>query len=125
MLSGKVVHGAGRGATLGFPTININPDSARKLVPGEGIYQGKIIIENKLYTAAVFIGERQTFCEHERVIEAHVLDYSGDAYGKAVTLYFQRFVREEQKFADRDLLIGQIKKDIELIKKWTNLPCIV
>lgn len=119
MLSGKVIHGSNRGTGLGFPTLNIEPEG-NKLIPGEGIYKGEVIIRNKLYAAAIFIGERQTFNEHQRVIEAHILDFSGDIYDETVTIFFQRFIREERKFADAEALQRQIRKDIELIKTWTK-----
>lgn len=117
MLSGKVVHGCGRGTGLGFPTINVEPEFANKLIPGEGIYKGEVIAQNKLYRAAIFVGERQTFDEHQRVLEAYLLGFSGDLYNQQVTLFFQDYLRPEQKFENQQKLISQIKADIEKIKK--------
>ncbi len=114
VLTGKVVHGHGRGIGLGFPTVNLKTDVS-KLVPGQGVYKGEAIYQNKIYKAAIFIGERQTFGEHERVIEAHLLNFHEQAYGKQVTLFFQDFLRPEQKFTGADQLIEQIKKDISRI----------
>jgi riboflavin kinase/FMN adenylyltransferase len=111
-LTGKIVHGRGRGAKLGFPTINIHPDHPDKLIPCEGVYAGEVILDNKIYRAAIFIGERQTFGESEKVIEAHVLDFQGKVYGKTCTLFFKKYLRPEQKFSSQKKLIAQIKKDI-------------
>jgi riboflavin kinase/FMN adenylyltransferase len=115
-LTGKVVHGHGRGATLGFPTLNIEPDHPNKLIPCEGVYAGEVILDNKIYKAAIFIGECRTFGESEKVIEAHVLDYTGQAYGKTCTLFFNKYLRPEQKFSSQKKLIAQIKKDIARLR---------
>ncbi len=116
-LAGKVVHGHGRGKKLGFPTINIKPGHPNKLIPGAGVYAGEVIVNNKLYPAAVFVGERQTFNETKRVIEAHLINFQGRLYGKKAVVFFKKFIRAEKKFDSAEALAQQIKKDIAIVKK--------
>lgn len=116
-LAGKIIHGHGRGRKMGFPTINIKPDHANKLVPGAGVYAGEVIVDNKLYPAAIFIGKRQTFNETKLVIEANLFNFIGNIYGKKAIFFFKKFIRPEQKFNSAEELAAQIKKDIKEIAR--------
>jgi riboflavin kinase/FMN adenylyltransferase len=108
---GLVEPGAGRGKGLGFPTLNL------KLAPGQdvrhGIYAMRIDIDGKLYPAAGYVGARPTFGESEPVLEAYLLDFSGDLYGKAVEAEFIAFLRPDQSFATPQVLAAQMQADCD------------
>ena len=103
-ISGLVVKGDGYGRKLGFPTINlaVKPPSEVK----EGVYAGKANLEGKEYRAGILINPSGK-------VEAHLLRYSGDAYGKEVTLELTKFLREYKKFEKEEDLILQIEKDLK------------
>ena len=107
-IKGKVIKGDGYGRKLGFPTVNLDVNTEE--FPAEGVYAGQAILENKKYRAGIVIGPNNK-------IEAHLLGYDGDAYGKEVTLELQKFIREYKKFKTEKELIEQIKNDIELVTR--------
>ncbi len=113
-LAGPVVPGDGRGRTIGIPTANIDVPT-EKVVPLNGVYAGWGLVDGKKHQAVVNVGVRPTFTAGEVLprVEAHLLEYSADLYGKAVTLEFVERLRSEQKFASAQALVTQIKADIE------------
>lgn len=111
---GTVVQGDKRGRTIGFPTANVAVDSALCL-PADGVYAAQVtIVGGSEHHAALNIGRRPTFYEHAEhsVLEAHLLDYSGDLYGQALRVSFVEFLRGERKFAGIDELRSQLQTDI-------------
>ncbi|MFH1198268.1 MAG: bifunctional riboflavin kinase/FAD synthetase [bacterium] len=111
-LTGIVVKGAGRGRTLGFPTANVNPDDAVKLIPCNGVYVVDCIMNENKYYGILNIGYRPTFEDiHELVIEVNILDFSKDIYGEEIKIEFLKRLREEKKYKSRSELIEQIEKD--------------
>jgi riboflavin kinase/FMN adenylyltransferase len=114
-IAGSVTAGAGRGRTLGFPTANIEADRAL-LVP-RGVYLGRLTVEGRPRAAVVNVGVRPTFGEATLAIEAHVLDFSGDLYGRAVRLEFVDRLRDEMRFASVDELRAQIARDVALARE--------
>jgi riboflavin kinase/FMN adenylyltransferase len=111
-----VEHGDGRGGTdLGFPTANVAvPDSI--LLPGDGIYAGILQrADGTLLPSAVSLGRRPTFYESAdtSLLEAHVLDFSGDLYGEAVAVRFVEYLRGEAKFDSVDALVAQMERDCD------------
>jgi riboflavin kinase/FMN adenylyltransferase len=116
-LIGKIIRGQKVGRQLGFPTINLKI-APQKIYPGHGSYAGYVIINNRLYDCAIFIGERSlSKTRSEIVIEAHMLNYQGKKrlYGKECKLFFKKFIRPVQKFKNREDLISAIEKDIEKV----------
>lgn len=113
MVHGEVVRGEGRGRTIGIPTANL--DIPRELaVPARGVYAGWVEFDDSRKAAVVNIGLRPTFDgSGAQTVEAHLLDFSGDLYGKTVRLYFTDWLRAEQKFSSIDALVAQIHLDIE------------
>lgn len=105
IISGKVIKGDGYGKKLGFPTVNL--DLETKEFPPNGVYAGMAVLDKIKYQAGIVIGPRKK-------IEAHLIGYSGDAYGKEVTLRINKFLREYKKFNTEEELIIQIKKDLNL-----------
>jgi riboflavin kinase/FMN adenylyltransferase len=113
-VAGSVVRGDGRGRRLGYPTANLQLSSNRKMIPQDGIYFAQVEIDATVYSCMVSIGVRPTFFTHgQRTIEAHLLDFDGDLYGKVITLQFLKRLREERKFESAAQLIEQINKDKE------------
>ena len=111
---GTVVRGDGRGRQLGYPTANLQLSSNRKMIPQDGIYFAQVEIDGSMYSCMVSIGVRPTFFTHgQRTIEAHLLDFDGDLYGKAISLQFLKHLREERKFENAAQLIEQMNKDKE------------
>jgi len=112
-LTGEVVEGAKRGRQLGIPTANVAV-SEERAVPAVGVYACRAHHADGHGQAVVNIGFRPTFegAEARPVIEAHLLDSSGDLYGKPLTLEFIARLRPEQKFPGIDALLAQIHRDI-------------
>jgi riboflavin kinase/FMN adenylyltransferase len=107
-LDGTVVAGDARGGTLGFPTANLRLDP-RQLVPAFGIYAGAA----EGTRAAVSIGTNPHYGGEERRIEAHLLDFDGDLYGRRLLLELWRRLRDERAFASEEDLVEQIARDVE------------
>ena len=103
VIFGKVIRGDGYGKKIGFPTVNL--DFERAELPKEGIYTGSAELEGKEYRAGIVIGPGER-------VEAHLLGYNGDAYGKEVKLEIKKFLRAYKKFDTEEELIAQIKENI-------------
>lgn len=109
-VSGRVAPGDGRGRELGYPTANIVPDDALKLMPPDGVYAAKASVPEP-YGAVVNLGVRPTFNGRSRLLEAHLLDFSGDLYGRRISLELVERLRGERRFPNPEALITQIHKD--------------
>ena len=107
-VEGTVVAGDARGGTLGFPTANLRPDPLL-LVPAFGIYAGAA----EAGRAAISIGTNPHYGGEERRIEAFLLDFEGDLYGRRLVLQLWRRLRDERVFESEDALVAQIAKDVE------------
>ena len=107
-LDGIVVTGDARGGTLGFPTANLRVDFD-VLVPAYGIYAG--FAEGT--RAAVSVGTNPHFRGRERRIEAFLLDFEGDLYGRRLIVELWRRLRDERAFAGEAELVQQIARDVE------------
>ena len=107
-VEGTVVTGDARGGTLGFPTANlgIRPEL---LVPKNGIYAGAA----GEHRAAVSIGTNPHYGGRERRVEAHLLDFEGDIYGRRLVVELWQLLRDEAAFDSEDELIAQIGRDVE------------
>jgi riboflavin kinase / FMN adenylyltransferase len=107
-VEGTVVAGDARGGTLGFPTANLRlePDL---LVPAYGIYAGAA----DGHRAAISIGTNPHYGGAERRVEAHLLDFEGDLYGRRLVVELWRRLRDEQSFSSEDALVAQIARDVE------------
>lgn len=111
-LSDTVHSGYHLGTDLGAPTINMYfPDGV--LVPRHGVYATRVIIEDGSgYIAVTNVGIRPTVSSSSRVsVESHLLDYSGNLYGRQARVEFYAFLRGEVKFGSYEELAAQIKKD--------------
>ncbi|MCG5053225.1 MAG: bifunctional riboflavin kinase/FAD synthetase [Myxococcales bacterium] len=125
-LEGQVVHGAARGRNLGYPTANVAADT--ELLPRAGIYAAWATEappvssaaaevfpsgEAPAWPAAVSVGTNPTFnVQGALSIEAHLIDYSGDLYGKRLRLSFVARLRDELRFDNVEALVRQIAADV-------------
>lgn len=110
-LDGRVVHGAGRGRNLGFPTANLETD--KELVPAEGVYAVKVKWRDRLYDAVVNIGTCPTFAGQKPTLEIHLIDFRQSLYGETLRLYFVERLRAEQRFPSPAALVTAIRSDVE------------
>ena len=112
-LTGIVQHGQQLGRTLGFPTMNIEPE-AQKIMPRYGVYACRVKIDGKWYNGVGNAGVKPTVTdERRRLLEVYVYGYEGDAYGKEVTARFCGFERPEVKFGSVEELREQVMKDMQ------------
>ena len=111
-VNGTVVAGDARGGTLGFPTANLRPQEGL-LVPGYGIYAG-VADGNR---AAISIGTNPHYGGGERRIEAFLLDFDGDLYGRELRLELWQRLRDERAFESEAELVAQIERDVEATRR--------
>ena len=111
-LRGEVVSGDKRGRSIGFPTANVLPDP-RVVVPGTGVYAGYATVGGESYEACTNVGEAPTFERRERRVEAYLIGFEGDLYGKVLDVSFVEKLRGERKFSGIDELKAQIGRDVE------------
>jgi len=115
---GIVAHGDKRGRTLGFPTANLVPDPALA-VPDHGIYACRATVPGLgEWTAAVSIGVRPTFVTGRGLlVEAFLLDFEGDLYGRELRLQFVDRIRGEKRFETVEALVEQMGRDVDEIAR--------
>ncbi len=113
-LSGTVAEGQKLGRQLGFPTANL--EEIQTQIPGFGVYHCSAECDGGLYTAVVNVGQRPTIQGTHPTVEAHILEFSGDLYGKSLRLSFKKKIRDEKKFDNLDKLKKQIQNDIDSVK---------
>ena len=111
-LTGTVVRGQQLGRTLGIPTANLRLP-AGLAVPKFGVYACCVLIDGKRYAAVTNIGTRPTVAGEGITVEPWILDYSGDLYGREITLECYRFLRSEQKFPSLEALQAEIRRNAE------------
>lgn len=115
-LSGTVVGGKQLGRTIGIPTANLQYPKALLKMP-HGVYACKVEAEGKYYLAVTNIGTRPTVSGEGVTVESHLLKFSGDLYGKQVTLFFYDYLRPEYKFSNLSELQKQVEKDKFTVEK--------
>lgn len=110
-VSGQVIPGAGRGRSLGFPTINLGAPPPRKLLPPEGVYAVRVQTPAGPLGGMMNLGPRPTFGDSTTSLEVHLFDASGDLYGAHVRIDFVARLRETRKFASAEQLSKQLTQD--------------
>lgn len=114
-MKGEVVRGKQLGSDLGFPTCNINPH--RRRIPLHGVYACEVRLVDRFRPAAVNIGYRPTVSEDgDALLEAHILDFEDDLYGKTIEVIFRHKIRDEIKFDGLDALKQQISADVRQVR---------
>ncbi len=114
-ITGTVVTGAMRGRTIGFPTANLG--DVPTVLPGNGVYAVRAAVEGRIYSAAANVGPNPTFGEDARKIEVHLLGFTGDIYGKAMTVEFVARLRDTRPFSGVNELVEQLQRDIAATKQ--------
>lgn len=115
MTDGTVIEGDKRGRLIGFPTANVDPVPGSCL-PAPGVYAATFETEGRIHDGVLNAGYRPTFKDPSDTflsVEVHLLDFSGDLYGKDVRVRWIRRIREERKFSGIDELKSQITRDKE------------
>jgi riboflavin kinase/FMN adenylyltransferase len=119
VLQGEVIKGQQLGSKIGFPTANIHVSGEDKLIPKFGVYAATLNWNNKKYAVALNVGHRPTVSNALQLnVEAHILDFNDDIYGKSITLELHERLRDEMKMNGLDMLIEQIKKDVQWVRDW-------
>src|SRR5881409_2263062 len=109
--TGVVERGAGRGRTIGVPTLNLAPPDPRKLLPPDGVYAVRVNWRGASYGGMMNQGPRPTFGITARALEIHLFDFAGELYGETVTVEWVRRLRDVQTFPSREALVAQIGRD--------------
>ncbi len=111
-LNGKVIRGAGRGATIGVPTINLETDPKR-IIPKNGVYFTRVKFQDKNYVSVTNIGYNPTFSHEKKLnIETHIIGFDKQIYNEEISIFFLKIWRDEKKFENFEELKLQIKRDI-------------
>ena len=111
-VEGDVVHGEARGRDLGFPTANLGGD-IEGLVPADGVYAGWATVGEEAHPAAISVGTNPTFTDvGQSRVEAFLLDFSGDLYGKRLRVSFTHYLRGMVTYTGEADLIAQMHDDV-------------
>ena len=121
-IEGKIIHGNHVGTGLGFPTVNVSY-SQEYQIPKNGVYAGFAVVSGKQYQAMINFGHNPTVNYSQPVsLEAHLIGFSGDIYGKYIRVYPLIYIRPEIRFKNRDNLCMQLYQDrrtvISLLKDY-------
>ena len=119
LLRGEVVLGDQRGRLIGFPTANVMPDPSA-VIPARGVYAGFVHVGDQRYAACTNVGVAPTFDRAESRVEAHLMDFDGDLYGRVVDVSFAKRIREERRFSGIDELTAQIRRDVAEARHFTD-----
>lgn len=119
-ITGTVVEGKHLGRTIGFPTMNLNVLS-EKMLPGNGVYITETTVDGQLYRSVTNVGVRPSFNDGvQKNVETHLLNASGDFYGKTITVQFLARLRDERHFSDLGSLMQQLRMDRDQAFSWRN-----
>ncbi len=116
-LTGLVEENRRIGASLGFPTANLQPPVG-KLLPKAGVYITNVFYNGCFFTGVTNIGRNPTVSGKKTTIETHILDFSENIYGQQLTVQFIERLRDEQCFSSKFELAEQIRKDVSIAHKW-------
>ncbi|HEY6546894.1 MAG TPA: riboflavin biosynthesis protein RibF, partial [Vicinamibacteria bacterium] len=128
-VDGLVVAGQARGRTLGFPTANLASDN--EIFPRTGVYAARVLVDfepgkpGEGVSAAVNLGRRPTFGGGEPTVEAHLLDFDGELYGRSLRVSFMARLRDERRFDGPEALKAQIQEDIRAARRVLGSRVIV
>lgn len=102
---------------MGFPTANIFVNDKHKMIPADGVYAVRVLLENEQYKGMLNIGFGPTVQFSEKKIEVHLFNFSGDIYNKKVKVEFIEKLRDEKNFGSVEKLKEQLIKDAEIAQK--------
>ncbi len=110
-LTGVIIHGDKLGSKLGFPTANIQVEEAYKLIPADGVYAVRVLIDGITYRGMLNIGYRPTVKGNDKRMEVNIFDFKEKIYGELVTISFVKRIREEKSFDNIKSLSEQLERD--------------
>ncbi len=114
---GRVVHGRGEGGDFGFSTANLDLNCNETMLVREGVYGAYAYVDEKRYAAAVNVGVAKTFSDATAPVEAHLLDFDGDLYGKELRIEFMHWLREPRVFKTTDELVTTVMDNINWVRE--------
>ena len=120
MLTGEVVHGDGLGKKINFPTANIEIPETYKIIPKNGVYLVKAIINSEIYFGMMNIGVRPTIGGKNKSLEIHFFNFKDNIYNKTISVEIICKIRDEEEFSSIDELKIQLKKDEQFCLKLIN-----
>lgn len=120
-ISGKVVHGAKKGRTIGFPTANLLLKRHRS--PVQGVYAVTVRIKGERFMGVANVGNRPTVNGEKPQLEVHIFDYKGHLYGQFIEVDLHHKIRQERKFASFEDLKIQIQADAIQAREWLEKQC--
>lgn len=118
MLRGQVGPGRGQGTGMGFPTANVEIAGCVQM-PADGVYAGFAEVDGVVWPAAINVGVPPMFADSVKSarLEANLIGFSGDLYGKKVAIAFDRLLRPSRSFESVDALIEAVNRDIETVRE--------
>lgn len=121
IIDGTVERGKQLGRRLGFPTANLRPDG-RVALPRNGVYAAAFWIEGEARAHACMLnqGVHPTVPDGKPTIEANLLDFRGDLYGRRARVEYLRFLRPERHFDGLDALTAQLERDRRAVRAWLD-----
>jgi len=117
-VSGRVAVGRRRGRTIGFPTANL--EGVATLIPRDGVYAARVTVGGETWPAAVNVGPNPTFGESARKLEAHLIGFEGDLYGRPAAVAFLARLRDTRPFASVEQLVEQLRIDVAEARQVTG-----
>lgn len=120
IFEGVIEYGKQLGRTIGFPTANVRPDDPDIRLPRDGVYAAALWLEGdeKAYPCMLNQGVHPTAPEGKPTIEANILNYEGDLYGRRVKIEYLAFLRPEERFESLDALKAQLTRDQQETLRW-------
>jgi len=119
-INGEVVKGKKIGKSIGFPTANIRIDEKYKILPKNGVYIVKCYFDKEKHYGMLNIGYNPTFGLNEKTIEVNIFDFDKDLYGKILKIDFLKFIRNEIKFDNAEMLQNRLLEDRENCINYIN-----
>lgn len=118
-VEGVVVNGFKVGRRIGYPTANVEV-APEKLIPCDGVYAVRVELEGRMFGGMLNIGWRPTFSGNKRTIEVNLFDFDGNIYSEQITIHFEDFLRQEQKFDSPEALIQQLAIDEQKAREFLD-----
>ncbi len=115
VMTGRVVHGYGRGRMLDYPTVNL--DGGDRIVPADGVYAGVATVCGQEHMAAISVGSQPTFDDGQKAVEAYLLDADGNYYEENVEIRFAHWLRCQEKFDSVETLKTKIFEDVQRVRE--------
>ena len=113
-LSGTVIYGDQIGRKIDYPTANLKVSDLSKVIPSEGVYAVRVILDDNSYPGMAYIGTRPTVSDQrEERIEVHIINFSGNLYEKNIRLEFIDYLRDDRHFDSLEELQKQLNRDKE------------